>query len=379
MSRKKAGIDSWRRRAAWLAIVALPVLVGATGDEASLFKSRRLRIEGMTQAELNRLKWNYANFKTMPPDRRDALVKLHNELEQDTRENGHLQKLVDDYNQWLSNLSLFEREKLLKIEDPAERAQEVKKVFDEQKKRRATAASAKEIPLFGMRRGPAFNERLTPQDLDAVVDAVESKFLTASTKQRRRIDLKRKRERHVRVFDLAMKQTKEESESGRPPFVASDKMVAVMSEAIKDPKLKSGLEELDDFHRRTKLGLLTAHALYAEWQTEIEANMPDNEALDTLVKEREARLNLDERKQLNKSQERKTQERQMIALFNALPKLPFRGVGPVLQWSNRGFIEGGFGRLGQFGRGGRKSPGSLPKKSADGTRASKSTGTDDSN
>ena len=94
------------------------LLGGATTDDASLLEARRHSIEQLGQAELNRLKRNYETYLKLSPERRQQLADLNAALEQDTKDGGHLQKLLEQYNAWLFKLSPFDRDKLLGTADP---------------------------------------------------------------------------------------------------------------------------------------------------------------------------------------------------------------------------------------------------------------------
>ena len=106
---------------------------------------------------------------------------MHDELEQDTKSGGHLQKLLDQYNAWLFKLSPFDREKLLGTADPGERAQLVQKLLEEQNM--LGPGFAPLFPMLALRMdssGPV----LSTSDLDAIVAAVEQNFLKDQVKKR---------------------------------------------------------------------------------------------------------------------------------------------------------------------------------------------------
>jgi hypothetical protein len=135
-----------------LVLLGASLLGGATTEDASLLESRRQSIQLMSQADVNQLKRNYDTYLKLSPERRQQLVTLNEELEQDTKNGGHLQNLLEQYNAWLFKLSPFDRDKLLGTSDAGERADQVQKLLQEQQKQRvARATRGLSIPLLGGR------------------------------------------------------------------------------------------------------------------------------------------------------------------------------------------------------------------------------------
>ncbi len=77
----------------------------------------------MTHSEVEQLKRNYEEFHKLSPERRKELIDLHDEVQQDTKNGGHLQKLLTGYNLWLT---CFDQQVIDGETDPVKRAQLVK-------------------------------------------------------------------------------------------------------------------------------------------------------------------------------------------------------------------------------------------------------------
>jgi DNA-binding protein H-NS len=193
-----------------IGLFAVTCLSGTSPEDTQLFAARRQKIAGMTQSEIEQLKRNYEEFRKLSPERRKALQELDSEVEQDTKNGGHLLKLLTGYNLWLSKLTPFEQEKVVGTSDPGERAEIVKTIRDEQQKREAWLAL--EPP-----RGKA--PSLSTADLDAMLKAVEDNFLSAEVRDK----LPQKgaqRDQHLRVLKAAMRGSGTHNEARQEPTLA---------------------------------------------------------------------------------------------------------------------------------------------------------------
>jgi hypothetical protein len=298
------------------ALFAVTLLCGTTTEEAQLFAKRRLRIAGMTHAEIEQLKNNYEEFQKLSPERREALKELDDEVKQDST--GHLLKLLTGYNRWLSNLSPFDQEKVLSKTDPFERAQLIKAMRDEQQRRQALAA------VDGFMR----QATLQPADLDAIVKAVEENFL--SPESRKKIpDQSSGRDRHLRILRLALQQL--HSSSNAVP--EGQTLVATLIEAIPNESVKNRiLNRPAGRPRRQMLGQVLGRSLAVEWQKEIEKSFPTPEAIDTEVAKRLKMAKPDKREQQQLQMSTKQGRRMVGVQMLLVTDDQFKELRPVFFW-----------------------------------------------
>jgi len=269
MSRKQtSGSSRLRGLRLSAALVAVALLSGTTTEDVERLESRRHKIEMLGQSELNRLKRNYENYLKLSPERREQLFRLHDELEQDNKNGGHLQKLLNSYNRWFIKLSPFDREKLLSTADPGERAQLVQKLREEQKQRLFRAAKPPFVPFLAGR----FDDiaQLNSNDLDVVLDAVAQKFLKEETKKR----LSRTsaaRDQHLQIVRLAMDQLRYEREAGTKMGPSETALINVMLDAMPNETVKSRITR-NGLPReiRRQLGQIVGRSILAEWKPELD-------------------------------------------------------------------------------------------------------------
>jgi hypothetical protein len=269
LSRKRA-TRSCRPRAInlWAALFAVVLLSGTTTEDAERVESRRHKIELLSQSERNRLKRNYETYLKLSPERREQLFLLHDALQQDAKNGGHLQKLLDEYNTWFCKLSPFDRDKLLSTADPGERAQLVQKLLEEQKQRLARTTRAP-FPLMALRfeGGAAL---LSSSELDVVLTAVEQKYLRDESRNRQ-AKSSAPRDRHLQVLRSTMDQLRREREGGtrmlpRETALIETILDAIPNENIKSQVTRSGLEQ----QTRRQVGQLLARSILAEWKLELD-------------------------------------------------------------------------------------------------------------
>jgi hypothetical protein len=250
------------------ALVVVALLSGTTTEDAQRLESRRRKIEMLSQSELNQLKRNYENYLKLSPERKEQLFRLHDELEQDAKNGGHLQKLLADYNRWFIKLSPFDREKLLSTADSAERAQLVQKLRDEQKQRLSRPARMPFVPFLTGR----FDDvaPLSSNELDVVLDAVAQRFFKEETKKR----LSRTstpRDRHLQIVRLTMDQLRQEREAGTKMGPRETALINVILDALPNESIKSRITRggLPREIRR-QLGQIVGRSILAEWKAELD-------------------------------------------------------------------------------------------------------------
>jgi hypothetical protein len=300
------------------AIFAVTFLCGTTTEEAQLFAKRRQRIAGMTHAEVEQLKRNYEEFRKLSPERRKALEELDAEVRQDS--SGHLLKLLTGYNRWLSGLSPFDQDRVLSKTDPIERAQLVKTIREEQKKRQALAA----IDATGR---PA--AMLQPADLDAMLKAVEDNFLTPESRKKIPDQLAR-RERHLRTLKAAQLQVRASDD----PAAAAQTLISALIEAVPNEAIKNRIMNPPRARsRRQVLGQVLSRSLVNEWWDEIRAVFPTQEAIDAEVTRRLAQATSAARRDALKNQLGSRPGRRAVGSQLALATSDqFKELRPVAGW-----------------------------------------------
>jgi len=324
-------------------VLIVPFLAGSASDDAMLIETRRRRIENMTQSDLNRLKRNYDRFLKLSPERRDALCKLDEELQKDTKSGGHLQKLLEDYNQWLSKLSPFEREQLQKIDDPVERAKRVLKMREQQKEQRVARAHMESFPLLATQAPPVLlrNLNLGKEGLDAVTAVSENTFLSGEAKEKLPTSLKG-RARHLRILSLTMLQMRKQRQAVKGQVSGEEALIAAMIEAIPEAAIKERLQAPGNKRRRGELGHLVGRALLQEWWPEIEGTHISQDEIAKFTEEWLARVP-EERQEAQRLRLKTGEGKRLLQAQMASQKNPnLKMLGPVAAWLMRGFGANGF-------------------------------------
>jgi len=332
-------------------LVAVVLLGGGTTEDASVLEARRQSIEKLSQSDLNRLKRNYETFLKLPTERREQLVRLNDELQEDAKNGGRLQKLLDQYNAWLFKLSPFDRDNLLNTADPGERAQLVQKIIqDQQKQRLARATRGPVIPLIGGRFDSV--SPLSSSELDAVLTAVEQNFLNETAKKHIESQASAPRERHLQVLRSVMEQLRRERETGtkldpRVTVLVNTMLDAIPREAVKSQIAAGGLQ----VPVRRQLGQVIGRSILAEWATELK----ESPATAAQVEETTNRwLASAKNAEMREAMERRLQTAQgqnLVAAVSAVQaNQRFRRQKQVVNWLFRGLALGPLNRLGSAGR-----------------------------
>jgi hypothetical protein len=330
----------WRRLRVAAVLLGTLLLGGATSEDAAILESRRHSIELMSQADLNQLKRNYETFLKLTPERREQLSRLNEDLEQDTKNGGHLQKVLEQYNAWLFKLSPFEREKLSAITDPGERADQVRKLIQEQQKQRtARAARAFGIPYFGGRFDVA--APLSSSELDTVLDAVERNYLSGDPKHRIEKSTS-PRDRHLQILRATMQQMRRERGGANKIASSEISLVNTIVDAIPNAAVKTQLASARrPLEVRRQLGQIIARSILAEWKPELDDSAPTTAQVDETrdkwlasVKDPQRRAALEQRLQTE-------QGRNLIAAVAAVQSnTHFDKQKAVINWLFRGLSPG---------------------------------------
>jgi hypothetical protein len=322
-------------------------LVGATTEDASVLEARRHSIEKLSQSDLNRLKRNYETFLKLPRERREQLVKLNDELQEDAKNGGHLQKLLDQYNAWLFKLSPFDRDNLLNTSDPGERAQMVQKIIqDQQKQRLARSTRVPFIPLIGGRFDAV--APLSSSELDAVLTAVQQSFLNETAKKDVESTASVPRERHLQILRSAMEQLRRERKVGtkidpRVTLLVNTMLDAIPREAVKS-QITSGGSQVPV---RRQLGQVIGRSILAEWASELKESPATAAQVEETTNRWLASAKSAEKRETMEKRLQTTQGQNLIAAVSAVQANPrFRRQRPVITWLFRGLALGPLNRAG---------------------------------
>ncbi len=122
-----------------VASVQTTLAVADSGEMAQ----RRARIEQMEPAAKEQLQRKYERFAQLDPRERERMRALHEQI-QDAPDRAQLEQLMQQYSQWLSTLTSFQRAELSGLE-PAQRVQAIKKMRSEQAKETAQRLDDKDF------------------------------------------------------------------------------------------------------------------------------------------------------------------------------------------------------------------------------------------
>lgn len=104
---------------------------------------RRTRIEQMEPAAKEQLQRKYERFAELDPAERERMRALHEQI-QDAPDRAQLEQVMQQYSQWLSTLTSFQRAELAGME-PTQRVQAIKKLRSEQAKETAQRLDDKDF------------------------------------------------------------------------------------------------------------------------------------------------------------------------------------------------------------------------------------------
>lgn len=142
--------------------VAGPFVFPAASTEVV---ANRDRIAAMSPSERTRLDQKFQAYETLTPEQRMALKSLHDKLAEDQIQTKGLKtSVMNDYIAWINTIPAYRREELLRMQDPSQRIEEMKKILEAQHTRTL------ENPEAG---GPAQMMRLSPAEMSEILKIVE--------------------------------------------------------------------------------------------------------------------------------------------------------------------------------------------------------------
>ncbi len=142
--------------------VAGPFVFPAASTEVV---ANRDRIAAMSPAERARLDQKFQAYEALTPEQRMALKSLHDKLAEDQIQTKGLKtSVMNDYIAWINTIPAYRREELLRMQDPSQRIEEMKKILEAQHTRTL------ENPEAG---GPAQMMRLSPAEMSEILKIVE--------------------------------------------------------------------------------------------------------------------------------------------------------------------------------------------------------------
>ena len=251
------------------ALIQAPGLFGEPAPSSPEFDANRERIERMTQPERDRIKRRFEKFEELSAARREELRKLHSAL-QTAPDGKELQKVLKRYNDWLTSLSVVERDelrtKLQEAKTTADQwqivAQTKQKKDDERllqsasrtdrreyynekdpEKKKEVLAQIREKYAYGVRRrwGPT----LKVDELDLVINVIADQ-LQPSAEQRAEWEKLKPQKRRLKIMIAALQEhskrrRKREPGMRKPGFLSDANLRQPMEDTVKDPELRQRL------------------------------------------------------------------------------------------------------------------------------------------
>lgn len=251
------------------AVVVIPLFLY---QEPAVYRQRRQTIRAMSQAEQTRLKHNLDTFLEMSESDRDTYRRLHQVIEEDTREGGSLRDVMHNYYAWLKTLDPWDREKLRRTEDPVDRFRLVKELKEERESKDESRHRKSYVDrLFDS------DVRLDAEDLAAVVNVVGQQLDLPEKDQNELQDLTGL-QRSLRVLEAALEREEEERNPDGTVVWPDQQLAKQLLAAVTDEKVLNAVRaETEPENRRAFLAALIADALQAQWWTEMRRLLPSEE------------------------------------------------------------------------------------------------------
>lgn len=231
---------------------------------------------------------NWEQFRQLPPDQREAILKLHQDLEQDRGQGGRLRQVMETYGEWLKTLTPGQREDLRRQTDPTKRAALVRALRSQQvddEHRQITATPTLDLNPFTWNTGPKINAPviLSREELDRFFN-----LLIADSPVKSLIEQKPTLERFRDSLEFSLQQSNEQRR-----WLPANRVLEFAKE-IANPKLDEILRGIDQATvRRLVLARVVLASIQAEVQREFQAKLPDDgklqefyESLDATTRNR---------------------------------------------------------------------------------------------
>jgi hypothetical protein len=298
------------------ALFQAPDLFGEPAPSSPAYVANRERIEQMTQSERDRIQHRFEKFNELSAARQDELRKLHADL-QTAKDGTKLQKVLKRYNDWLTSLSVVERDELrTKLRDAKTVdaqwqivAQTKQKKDDERllqfasgrdrfdyynekdpKKKEEILAQIREKYTYGARRrwGPT----LKPDELDLVINVIAD-LLKPSAAQRAEWEKLKSPKRRLKIMIAALQEHEKRRRKREPgkrefalrePGLLSDaKLRQPMEEAVKDEELRQRLRPppANPAFRRARYWILSLIKNTIDQERRKECGNPSDEKLSS--------------------------------------------------------------------------------------------------
>ena len=161
-----------------LALMIAPFLVQGDERTEQQLDQNREAIAQMTEAERERLNYNFNDFQQMTPEQQQVIRDLHQRIETDLRHGkGELSQVLDVYARWLQTVEPYERVQLLQTTDPDQRIALIRDILRKQREKvaeRATHRGSSHDDRQKFHNGmEQFRHPITGQDLKRVMAAIE--------------------------------------------------------------------------------------------------------------------------------------------------------------------------------------------------------------
>ena len=198
----RAGWLLWPPAGAAVAAVAIPLLLWAGTGEPERLTRNRARLAAMTETERSQLAARARRFAALSSDEQNHLRQLRAELEQESR----LRSTLNRYDDWLAELSPWQRDELMAASDSSTRRRLVEKYVAQQ----AQEAERGEPPASGqhlqrLQRAVKVMPAVSSSELEMLIDSMQSS-LTLSSQERERLERLPLMEQAATVLQLMFAQ-----------------------------------------------------------------------------------------------------------------------------------------------------------------------------
>jgi len=237
--------------------------IGGDPPEAD---QNRQRIAAMSEAERDRLRRSYEEFRRLSSSERDAVRRLHESVSSQP----DLKQAFMDYETFLTTLDPAEREELRQERDPGKRIAHVEQLVSERDSRGRGSRFAGRFV-----EGPVLSSAELDEALNVMLESLD---LPASDKKSLRA-IEEDHVRHLRILEQAAKKVPSDRwrnpERSQERWPDDETLVAILK-LFPESRFREGLlkEEQDPGRREWQRGFrrsvafsLLARSLLAEWHS----------------------------------------------------------------------------------------------------------------